>query len=71
LSQLGYPRSMRRFLFSSSVISAVLSGVGLARQTLRGPRDWRTGLLWLSWLISIVLAISTVLDRERSDPDEF
>ncbi|MFZ9088250.1 MAG: hypothetical protein ACO39R_03285 [Pontimonas sp.] len=62
---------MRRFLFSSSVISAVLSGVGLARQTLKGPRDWRTGLLWLSWLISIVLAVSSVLDRGRDEADEF
>jgi hypothetical protein len=62
---------MRRFLFSSSIISAVLSGVGLARQTLKGPRDWRTGLLWLSWLISIILAVSSVLDRGRDEVDEF
>jgi hypothetical protein len=62
---------MRRFLFSSSVISAVLSGVGLARQTLKGPRDWRTGLLWLSWVISIVLAVSSVLDRNKGEFDEF
>ena len=61
---------MRRFLFSSSVISAVLSGVGLARQTLKGPRDWRTGLLWLSWLISVVLAVSAVLDRSRVGFDD-
>jgi len=58
---------MRRFLFSSSIVSAVLSGVGLVRQTMRGPRDWRTGLLWLSWLISMILAIAAVLDRSRDD----
>lgn len=59
---------MRRFLFSTSVISAVASGVSLVRQTLRGPRDWRTGLLWASWVISVILAVTSVLDRsKRSD----
>jgi len=58
---------MRRFLFSSSIVSAVLSGVGLVRQTMRGPRDWRTGLLWLSWLISMILAVAAVLDRSHDD----
>jgi len=58
---------MRRFLFSSSIASAVLSGVGLVRQTMRGPRDWRTGLLWLSWLISMILAVAAVLDRSHDD----
>jgi len=39
----------------------------LVRQTMRGPRDWRTGLLWLSWLISMILAVAAVLDRSRDD----
>lgn len=60
---------MRRFLFSGSLISAIASGITLVRQTVRGPRDWRTGLLWASWLISMVLAISSVIDRGR-DPED-
>lgn len=56
---------MRRFLFSSSVVSAVASGAGLLRQTLKNPWSWRTALLWLSWAISMVLAVTSVSDRGR------
>ena len=58
---------MRRFLFSTSVMSAVASGVSLVRQTIRGPRDWRTGLLWASWVISVILAVTSVLERGKTD----
>ncbi len=56
---------MRRFLFSSSLISALASGASVVRQTVRGPRDWKLILLWASWLISVVLAVTSVLGRER------
>jgi hypothetical protein len=60
---------MRRFLFSSSVISAVASGAGLLRQTLKNPWSWRTALLWVSWAISVVLAVTSVIDRGRLPED--
>ncbi|CAI8334159.1 MAG: Uncharacterised protein [Cellulomonadaceae bacterium TMED98] len=56
---------MRRFLFSSSLISALASGASVVRQTVRGPRDWKLILLWASWLISVVLAVTSVLEREK------
>jgi len=56
---------MRRFLFSSSLTSAIASGLSLWRRTVRGPRDWKMILLWLSWLISMVLAVASVFERER------
>jgi hypothetical protein len=58
---------MRRFLLSGSFLSVVLAGVSLARRTLNGPRDWRTVLMWASWVISIVLAIAAVNDRRTPD----
>jgi hypothetical protein len=61
---------MRRFLFSGSIISAVVSGLGLISQTLRGPRSWRTWLLWASWLISVVLAIASVIERDHEHEPE-
>ncbi|AVG24517.1 hypothetical protein C3B54_111580 [Pontimonas salivibrio] len=60
---------MRRFLFSSSVISAVASGAGLLRQTIKNPWSWRTALLWISWVISVVLAVTSVIDRGRLPDD--
>ena len=60
---------MRRFLFSSSVISAVASGAGLLRQTIKNPWSWRTALLWISWVISVVLAVTSVIDRGRLPED--
>ncbi|MBC7517541.1 MAG: hypothetical protein H7248_01425 [Microbacteriaceae bacterium] len=56
---------MRRFLFSSSVISAIFGGWSTLQTTRRGPRDWRLALLWLSWAISLAIAIGTVVDEAR------
>jgi hypothetical protein len=58
---------MRRFIFSSGILSAALAAVTLIRQTRRGPFTWQVGLLWLSWGISLALAISSVVARERQD----
>jgi cytochrome c-type biogenesis protein CcmH/NrfF len=61
---------VRRFLLSGSFISAVIAGLGLLRKTLVGPRDWRTLLLWASWVISVVLAVAAINDRRRYVDDE-
>lgn len=55
---------MRQFLFSTSVLSAVASGITLLRRSIRGPLTWQIALLWASWLISLILAIAAI--RERS-----
>jgi len=59
---------MRQFLFSSAIVSSIATGVGLLRKTLRAPMTWQTGLLWLSWAISLVLAIASVLEDSRHKP---
>jgi hypothetical protein len=61
---------MRRFLLSGSFISAVIAGLGLLSKTLVGPRDWRVLLLWASWAISLVLAITAINDRRRYNSTE-
>jgi hypothetical protein len=58
---------MRAFIFSSSMLSAVAAGIGLLRQTIRRPFSWQIGLLWASWVISLVLAIASVRERSRSE----
>lgn len=58
---------MRKYLFGTGLISAVTGGVTL----LRGLRDnepftWRTALAWLSWGITLALAIGAVVDTRRA-----
>lgn len=57
---------MRQFLFSSSVLSALVAGMGLLRRTVRMPFTWQVALLWASWLISVVLAIAAVSEKRRN-----
>lgn len=56
---------MRRFLFNGAVIGAAFSAVGVINQTRTGPRDWRLALLWVSWGISVALAVGSVLDEQK------
>lgn len=58
---------MRKFIFSSSVISALFSGWSTLQMTRQGPRDWRLALMWLSWALSLAIAIGTVLDEANED----
>jgi hypothetical protein len=56
---------MRRFLFNGGVLGALFSGISAARQTAKGPRDWRLALVWLGWGISVTLAVLAVRDEAR------
>ena len=58
---------MRKFIFSSSVIGALFSGWSTLQVTRQGPRDWRLALMWLSWALSLAIAIGTVLDEANED----
>ena len=57
---------MRKYLFGTGIITAVISGVTL----LRGARDtkftWREALAWLSWGITFALAIGAIVDTRRA-----
>jgi len=58
---------VRKFIFSSSVISAMFSGWSTLQITRQGPRDWRLALMWISWALSLAIAIGTVLDEANED----
>lgn len=57
---------MRKYLFGTGLIGAILGGITL----LRGMRDtrftWREALAWLSWGISFALAVGAVVDVRRA-----
>ena len=59
---------MRKYLFGTGLITAVVGGITL----LRGLRSqeqftWRIALAWLSWGISLALAIGTIVDTRRAE----
>jgi hypothetical protein len=56
---------VRKYIFNGSLISAVFGGVSAIRATRTGPRDWRLALLWVSWGISMALAVGNVIEQSR------
>lgn len=58
---------MRKYLFSTGMITAVSGGLGLLRSMRDdAPFTWRTALAWLSWGITLALAIGAVVDTRRA-----
>jgi hypothetical protein len=58
---------MRKYLFGTGLVTAIIGGLTL----LRGLRSeetftWRTALAWVSWGISLTLAIGSVIDTRRA-----
>jgi hypothetical protein len=63
---------MRKYLFSGTLLSTVFGGWGIVQTTRKGPRDWRLILMWISWGLSVAIAVGTVIEqsndaRELSD----
>lgn len=54
---------MRKYLFSGTMLSAVFGGWGILQTTRKGPRDWRLILMWISWGLSIAIAVGTVIQK--------
>lgn len=57
---------MRKFIFNGTVLSAIFGGLGALRATRKGPRDWRLVLMWVSWGITVAIAVGTVLDEDKA-----
>jgi len=58
---------VRKFILNTSVLSAVASGWGVVQTTRRGPRDWRLVLMYVSWGISVAIAVGTVIEQSKAD----
>lgn len=58
---------MRKYLFGTGLLSAITSGLTLLR-SLRSNESfsWRQALAWLSWGITLALAIGSVVDTRRA-----
>ena len=61
---------MRKFIFNTTLLSAVFGGWGVLQSTRRGPRDWRLALMWLSWGATVAVAVGTIIKDQQGDPYE-
>jgi len=59
---------MRKFLFNGTIISALFGGISTVQATRKGPRDWRLALMWISWGLTLAIAVGTVI---KDDNDGF
>ncbi|SIT72724.1 hypothetical protein [Microbacterium sp. RU33B] len=58
---------MRKYLFSSGLFTTVTAGLTLFRGLREDqPFTWRTALAWLSWGITLALAIGAIVDTRRA-----
>jgi hypothetical protein len=60
-----------RYLFSTGLIAALTAGFSLLRGTRDEPITWRAVLSWLSWGITLALAIGAVVDMRRAQNGQF
>ena len=61
---------MRKFLFNTSILSSLFGIWGLVQTTRRGPKDWRLIAMWVSWGLTVAIAVGTVV-KETKDNDGF
>ena len=55
------------YIFGTGIIGAITAGLSLLRGSREEQWTWRTALAWLSWGITLALAIGSISDlyRER------
>lgn len=56
---------MRKFIFNGKVLSAVFGAVSLIQTTRKGTRDWRIALMWISWVLTLTVAIGTAVIESK------
>ncbi|AYF97136.1 hypothetical protein [Protaetiibacter intestinalis] len=62
---------MRKFIFNTSVLSALFGAVGVIQATRKGPRDWRLILMWVGWASSVAIAVGTVIEDQKHNELEW
>ncbi|WP_217183681.1 hypothetical protein [Streptomyces sp. AC495_CC817] len=56
-----------RYLFGTGLIGAITAGATLLRGSRETPITWRAVLAWVSWGITLALAIGSIVDMRRAD----
>lgn len=60
---------MRKYLFGTGIIGAITSGLTLLRGVREDQFTWRTIIAWLSWGLSLALAIGSIVEVRRDTRD--
>jgi hypothetical protein len=59
---------MRNYVFGTGLLSAITGGLTLFRGLRSGESfTWRQALAWLSWGITLALAIGSLVDTRRAE----
>lgn len=58
---------MRKYLLNTSLLGAVAGAWSVVKATKSGPRDWRLVLLWVSWGISVALAVGSIQEQTQQE----
>jgi len=62
---------MRKYLFGTGILTAFTGGLALLRGLRENePFTWRMALAWLSWGISLALAVGAIVDVRRASRGE-
>ena len=62
---------MRKYLFGTGILTAITGGLTLLRGLRENePFTWRMALAWLSWGISLALAVGAIVDVRRAGRGE-
>jgi hypothetical protein len=64
-----YGGAVRKFLFNTTLLSAVFGGWGILQSTRKGPRDWRLALMWISWGATVAIAVGTIVKQANGDDE--
>lgn len=56
-----------RYLFGTGLIGAITAGYSLLRGSRETEITWRSVLAWVSWAITLCLAIGGVIDLRRAE----
>ena len=58
---------MRKFIFSGTFLGAIFGGFSMLKATKNGPRDWRLILMWVSWGLTVAIAVGSVLKEQHDN----
>jgi hypothetical protein len=56
---------VRKFIFNTTLLSALFGGWGTVQATRKGPRDWRLILMWVSWAATVAIAVGTIVKQTQ------
>lgn len=56
-----------RYVFSTGLFGAITAGLALLRGSRDAPFTWRAVLAWISWGITLALAVGAVIDTRRDE----